>query len=604
MRTRLTGDYLLVAHCFLVLAAMSVSTALHAGSTDTEVERPNVLFIAVDDLNDWVGCLGGHPQAKTPNIDRLAKKGILFEQAYCAAPLCSPSRTSIMTGLRPSTTGIYGNLNWFRDMPEYKDWVTLPQYFRQHGYLAWGGGKLYHQAHGKFSDAAAWDHVYSTRTGAVPPPKHERYKHGLRSKFESNPILARLIDWGPTDAPIEANPDWKTAEGAAQFLGRDHDKPFFLGCGIYLPHLPWYAPKRFFDMHPLEDIELPPYKSDDFDDIPAIGRRMGERHIKHIRESGKWKEAVQGCLAADSFADACVGHVLGALEKSRYRDNTIVVLWGDHGYDVGEKKIAKSALWEQTTRTPLIIDAPGKLPTGTPASEKICKSPVSLVDLYPTLIDLCGLPENEQLDGRSFAPLVNDPNADWPYPAIITHSPHWLGNNHAVRSREFHYIRYSDGGEELYDVKADPLQRKNVTDDARFEDTKTELRKWLPKKNAPHYRGNTSASSGTRQEFRQPRNDSPPSPKVLTASATASQKRPNVVTLFVDDLGYRDIGCYGGPVKTPVLDKLAAGGVRFTDFHSGPQPALLREPLFSRGATTIALESTPSLTSAFTGCTS
>lgn len=131
---------------------------------DDAIDRPNVLFIAVDDLNDWVGCLGGHPQAKTPNIDRLAKKGVLFEQAHCAAPLCSPSRTSIMTGLRPSTTGIYGNLNWFRDMPQYKDWVTLPQYFRRHGYVAWGGGKLYHQAHGKFSDATAWDHVYSTKT--------------------------------------------------------------------------------------------------------------------------------------------------------------------------------------------------------------------------------------------------------------------------------------------------------------------------------------------------------------------------------------------------------------------------------------------------------
>ena len=479
----------LLAWAFFLALVPSNERAYAADSSD----RPNVLFIAVDDLNDWVGCLGGHPQAKTPNIDKLARKGVLFEQAHCAAPLCSPSRTSIMTGLRPSTTGIYGNLNWFRDMPEYKDWVTLPQYFRQHGYVAWGGGKLYHQAHGKFSDAAAWDHVYSTRTGAVPPPQSERYKHGLRPKFESNPILARLIDWGPTDHPIEANPDWKTAEGAAQFLGRDHEKPFFLGCGIYLPHLPWYAPKKFFDMHPLEDIVLPPYKADDFDDIPAIGHRMGERHIKHIRESGKWKEAVQGCLAADSFADACVGHVLAALEKSRYRDNTIVVLWGDHGYDVGEKKIGKLALWEQTTRTPLIIYAPGKLPSGTPARGMICKSPVSLVDLYPTLLELCGLPKNKQLDGRSFAPLVNDPNADWPYPAIITNSPHWLGANHAVRSREFHYIHYSDGGEELYDVKADPLQRKNLADDPAHASAKAELKKWLPKKNAPHFGAPTKA---------------------------------------------------------------------------------------------------------------
>ena len=351
--------------------------------------------------------------------------------------------------------GIYGNLNWFRDMPQYENWVTLPQYFRKHGYLAWGGGKLYHQAQGKFSAEAAWAHEYSPRTGAVPPPKSERYKHGLRPKFESNPILARLIDWGPTDHPIEANPDWKTAEGAAKFLKQDHDKPFFLGCGIYLPHLPWYAPKQFFDLHPLKDIALPPYKPDDFDDVPATGKRMGERHVKHIRQSGKWKEAVQACLAADSFADACVGHVLDALKKSPHKDNTIVVLWGDHGYDVGEKKFAKSALWGQATRTPLIIHVPEKL--GGNSQAKTCTRPVSLLDLYPTLLDLCGLPKNPKNEGRSIAPLVRNPKAKWPYPAVITLSPHWLGPNHAVRSERFHYIHYGKGGEELYEVAKDCL---------------------------------------------------------------------------------------------------------------------------------------------------
>ncbi len=603
---RLRRRLKLLANCALCLWGVAFFAVLCLPTervvADETMERPNILFIAVDDLNDWVGCLGGHPQAKTPNIDTLAKKGVLFEQAHCAAPLCSPSRTAIMTGLRPSTTGIYGNLNWFRDLPDYKDWVTLPQYFRKHGYLALGGGKLYHQAHGKFSDASAWDRVYSTRTGALPPPPSERYKHGLRTKFASNPILARLIDWGPTDHAIEANPDWRTADGAAQFLAQDHDRPFFLGCGIYLPHLPWYAPQKFFDMHPLEDIELPPYKADDFDDIPAIGQRMGERHIRHLRESGKWKEAVQGCLAADSFADACVGHVLDALEKSRYCDNTIVVLWGDHGYDVGEKKIAKSALWEQTTRTPLIFympDGANKTTFSTSAQGKICSSPVSLVDLYPTLLDLCGLPENKQLDGRSFAPLVKDPGADWPYPAVITHSPHWYGPCHAVRSRAFHYIHYSDGGEELYDVRADPLQRENLAADARFAGTKAELKNWLPKTNAPHYRGGTSNSGGTHQEFRQSRSplrgeknrghssgslatrgpsasDEPTMfklPKVLTTCArnqsSEQAKRPNIVILLSDDLGSKDLGCYGGPVKTPVLDELAAQGVRFTEFHAG-----------------------------------
>lgn len=459
----------------------------------SETARPNVLFIAVDDLNDWVGCLDGHPQAKTPNIDKLAGEGVLFKEAYCAAPLCSPSRTAIMMGLRPSTTGIYGNLNWFRDLPKYRDWVTLPEYFRKHGYLAWGGGKLYHQAHGKFSDAKAWDHVYSTRIGALQPPKKERYKHGLRPKFESNPILARLIDWGATDYPIESNPDWKTADGAVQFLQREHEKPFFLGCGIYLPHLPWYAPRKFFEMHPLDEIELPPYKNDDLDDIPAVGKRMAGPHMRHIREGGKWKEAVQACLAADSFADACVGHLLDGLEKSPHRDNTIVVLWGDHGYDIGEKKIAKSALWEQTTRTPLIIHVPEKLRDSKWAQgANVCDRPVSLLDLYPTLVDLCGLPKNKQNEGRSIAPLVRNPQAEWGFPAVITHSPHWHGSNHAVRSDRWHYISYSDGGEELYDVNADRNQWTNLAGRDEYKKVKARLRKWLPKINMPHYRGGDS----------------------------------------------------------------------------------------------------------------
>ncbi len=212
-------------------------------------------------------------------------------------------------------------------------------------------------------------------------------------------------------------------------------------------------PKNYFEMHPLNKIQLPPHKVDDFDDIPPIGLRMAEKNGRIIRESGKWMEAVQACLASDSFADACVGHVLDALEQSAHRDNTIIVLWGDHVYDVGEKKFAKSALWKQTTRTPLIIHVPEKLSgTVAPAKAMRCKRPVSLVDLYPTMIDLCGLPPNELIEGRSLAPLVRNPNREWPYPVIINHSPGWHGNNHAIRSERYHYIHYDDGGEELYDA--------------------------------------------------------------------------------------------------------------------------------------------------------
>lgn len=210
---------------------------------------------------------------------------------------------------------------------------------------------------------------------------------------------------------------------------------------------------------------------------------MAEKAFPIIKEHGQWKNAVQARLASGSFADACVGRVLDALESSQYRDNTIVVLWGDHGYDIGQKKFAKSALWEQTTRTPLIIHAPGISKSGGR-----CNRPVSLVDLYPTLIELCGLPERDDLDGRSLAPLVRNWEADWPYPAIITHSPWWHGTNHAIRSEQYHYIHYSDGGEELYDMSNDPNQWKNLAGDPEYSEIKEELKKWLPKVSAEHFR--------------------------------------------------------------------------------------------------------------------
>jgi len=461
-----------------------------SASVFADQPRPNVLFIAVDDLNDWVGCLGGHPQAKTPNIDRLAAKGVLFERACCAAPLCNPSRTAIMTGLRPSTTGIYGNLAWFRDIPKYKDWVTIPQYFRQHGYTAVTGGKIYHQAHGRFSDPIAWDEQYSTRVGTPYPPEAHRYQHGMRDLF-SNKILARLIDWGPIEQPTEQTNDWRTADTAARFLQQEHHKPFFLACGIFHPHLPWYVSQEYFDMFPLESIKLPPRKEDDLDDVPPIGRRMAGTAFTIVREHGQWARAVQARLASCAFADACVGRVLEALEKSRYRDNTIVVLWGDHGYHMGEKDHwAKSALWEKATRTPLIIYVPGVSQRGGR-----CKRPVSLLDLFPTLIELCGLPQRDDLDGRSLAPLVRNPDAEWPYPAVITHSPYWYGPNHAVCTERYYYIHYSDGTEELYDMKHDPNQWTNLASNPEYLLVKTRLKQWLPKVNAPHFRPGVQRSN-------------------------------------------------------------------------------------------------------------
>ena len=461
-----------------------VCTLLLVCPAIADSKPPNVLFIAVDDLNDWIGCLGGHPQAKTPNIDRLASRGVLFEQAYCSAPLCNPSRMATMTGLRASTIDIWNNegrygktegFSWFRDKPELKDWVTIPQYFRQHGYTAETGGKIFHQPHGKFSDPVSWNHQYSTKHG-TPMPKGERLLHGMSDQMAQE-YYEDWADWQPLDIPDSETADWKTAESAAAFLQRGHDKPFFLGCGIFRPHLRWYAPQKYFDMHPLEDIELPATLENDLDDIPPIARRQasgGAQAFGVIREHNEWKKAVQGYLASCSFADACVGVVLDALEASDHAKNTIVVLCGDHGFHLGEKdRISKLTLWEQGSKTPLIISTPDLAETGG----KRCSQPVSLVDLYPTLVELSGLPERDGLDGRSIAPLLRDPETEWAYPALIS-----LRNDHAVRSRDWHYIRYSDGSEELYDAARDPHQWNNLADDPRFADTKTHLKKWLPQK--------------------------------------------------------------------------------------------------------------------------
>jgi len=471
-----------------VISGAVVSSLTGAGyasslSNRDKPKKYNVLFLAVDDLNDWVGCLGGHPQAKTPNIDQLAAKGVLFEQAYCAAPLCNPSRTAIMTGLNPSTTGIYGNKAWFRDHPTFKDWVTLPQYFRKHGYTAWTGGKIYHQPGGKWSDPIAWNQQYSKKVGTPSPPPDKRLQHGMSGKFK-NDYYNGWLDWAPIEQADEETDDWRTADLAAQRLQQEHDLPFFLACGFFRPHLPWYVPKAYFDMHPLAGIQLPPHTRDDLDDVPPMGRAMAGQVFSIVREHRQWKHAVQGYLAACSFADACVGHVLDALDASRYRENTIVVLWGDHGYHLGEKDhFSKSALWEEATRTPLIIHVPG-----VSRSHSRCERPVSLVDLYPTLIELCGLPARDNLDGRSLAPLVRNPQLEWPYPALITHSPYWYGANHAIHSQRYHYIRYRDGGEELYDNKVDPYGWKNLANDPQYAEAKEHLKKWLPKVNAEHFR--------------------------------------------------------------------------------------------------------------------
>jgi len=453
----------------LVLAPLAHAQASHG-------DKPNVLFIAVDDLNDWIGCLGGHPDTKTPNIDHLAERGVLFTNAFCAAPACNPSRAALMTGIRPSTSGVYHNPQpWRQAMP---DAVTLPQHFMAHGYRAVGGGKIYH---GAFPDPPSWQEYFPSQKQNKPddPVPEERPLNGIPN--------TRHFDWGPIDVADEEMGDRQVADWAIGELAKEHDKPFFLVVGMFRPHLPWYVPRKYFEPFPLDSVTLPEVNDDDLDDVPPIGRQMAVRS-KEVNEAalakcdhGKvintnnWRRAVQAYLASVHFADACIGRVLDALDNSRYADNTIIVLWGDHGWHLGEKlHWRKFALWEEATHCPLIIAAPGM-------AKGRCTRTVNLLDIYPTLVDLCGLKPRAELEGDSLTPLLKDPAAKWDRPSLTTHGR----NNHTIRTEQWRYIRYSDGTEELYDRGNDPLEWTNLAGREEHNRLKKRLAKWLPETNVP-----------------------------------------------------------------------------------------------------------------------
>ncbi|MFW6171261.1 MAG: sulfatase-like hydrolase/transferase, partial [Planctomycetota bacterium] len=441
-------------------------------ATGADIEKPNVLFIAVDDLNDWVGQMGGHPQTSTPNIDRLAARGVLFTNAHCAAPACNPSRAALMTGIAPYRSGVYLNPQPWK--PALEEKVTLPQHFMQHGYAAIGSGKIYH---GRYPDPESWDAYWPSKTKDRPrdPKPPVKSVSGLNMAH---------FDWGPVDVEDAEMGDTKVVDWVIDQLQAEHEKPLFLACGIFRPHLPWYVPPKYFQEFPVDKILLPAHRRDDLKDIPRAGIKMARRgdHAAVV-EHDQWHAAVQGYLASINYADAQVGRLLDALNASDFADNTVIVLWSDHGWHLGEKEHwRKFALWEEATRIPLIFVAPPNtpgLPAGTPAGTRV-RAPVSLLDIYPTLADLCGLPPREGLSGQSLVPLLADADAHWKRPAITTHGR----LNHAVRTRRWRYIRYADGSEELYDHASDPMEYVNLAEHPAYEEIKEPLAAWLPKKNA------------------------------------------------------------------------------------------------------------------------
>ncbi len=456
---------------FKILSLLVISASLSQTGCEIKAEqKPNVLMICVDDLNDWIGVMGGNPSAITPNMDRLAAQGTLFTNAHCQTALCGPSRASIMSGLRPSTTGIYGQIN-DRDLrsasPIMKDIKFLPQYFGEQGYKTMGIGKIFH--------SHAPEGVFQESGGRVkgfgPKPAD-----GTRFKWDQD---GTSTDWGAFPDVDEKMPDYQSAQWAKERLGEKHDKPFFLTVGFLRPHVPWYVPQKWFDMHPLDQVQLPPYKKNDKDDLPEIAIQADELPMMPTTDwaidTEQWKDIVRAYLASTTFVDYYVGEVLKALENSPYKDNTIVVLWSDHGYRLGEKgTFAKHCMWQEGTNVPLIIKTPGG--KGGLKSNK----PVELLDIYPTLLDLCGLPSNPSNEGTSLKPLIGDPNKNLDDAALTTFGR----NNHAVVTEKYRYIQYENGAEELYDRSVDPNEWDNLAKEAETEGIKLSLQKYLPKTNA------------------------------------------------------------------------------------------------------------------------
>jgi len=431
-------------------------------------ERPNILLIAIDDLNDWVTCLGGHPQAKTPHIDGLAGRGVLFANAHCQAPVCNPSRASLMTSLYPETSGIYFLNPEIAQSPVAKAAATMPERFAAEGYRVMGGGKLFHSR----ENARYFKDYAGAMGGFGPLPKNK-----LSKRKEH-----RLWDWGAFPDSDQEMPDHQLAQWAAGELGAQAaGEPFFLAVGFYRPHVPMYAPQKWFDLHPLEQVQLPAIRDDDLADLSSYAINL--TRLEHIaptqewmKENGEWRHAVQSYLASVSFVDACVGIVLEALAASPHADNTIVVLFSDHGFHLGEKeRWAKRSLWEDSTRVPVAMVAPGF------GSGQVCEKPVGLIDLYPTLVDLAGLAPDPKHEGHSLKPLLEDSQAAWPHFARTSFGP----GNVALRSERYRYIRYLDGSEELYDHEKDHNEWTNLVGRAGIGAVIAEHVRQLPKSAAP-----------------------------------------------------------------------------------------------------------------------
>ncbi len=458
--------------CILLSLALGIFLLPLSASAES-AKKPNILFIAIDDLNDWTGFLGGHPQAKTPHMDALAARGVSFSNAQTASPACSPSRNALLLGQHPYTTGLYPFYDYhgLYNGP-LKNAITLPAHFKKNGFDTYGSGKIAHGSENSLPPASLdeW-------TGHHFGRKLPKLIYDLEKGYEESDGEAAKMSFCPATNPLADYPDYDTALYGLDILKRPHDKPFFLALGFNKPHLPCVCPQKYFDLY-AGPITPPPIKNDDLVDVPWAARSNANlRQEMIIRNDDAWEKVRRAYLACISFTDDNIGIVLDALAKSPYADNTIIVLWSDHGFHLGSKRtFTKFTLWQEADRVPFIIYDPRNKP-----SAHTCAAPVSLVDIFPTLCQLTDIPLKKDLDGESLVPWLKDPTLPKSTPAIVT----WGRGNYSICLREWRYNRYFDGSEELYNLKTDPNEWINLAGNKEFADQKKELAVFLPKKEAP-----------------------------------------------------------------------------------------------------------------------
>ncbi len=442
-----------------------------AGTVTAQPSKPNVLFVVIDDLNDYVSLLQNYPGLKMPNLDKFAKSALTFKKAYCAAPACNPSRAAFLTGLAPYHTGIYDNDNPLLASPQILQSTILPEHFKANGYTTLTRGKIFHTIPGAERYRAMWDDE-GGRGNYGPYPTVQNLPETFKRPHNFN--------YQPWLGPETDHPDNVTAEYTIDRLNKRYDKPFFLTCGLYKPHNPWTAPQRFFDMFPLSSVVMPKVMENGWEDLPAIAKKWAANPVdfEALKKSGGWKPIVRSYLACIAFMDWNLGRIMDALDNSEYKNNTIVCLMADNGFHMGEKKhFTKFALWEQTTHILHMWRVPGITPQGA-----VCDRTVNLLDTYPTLVELCGLgAPKQQLDGRSLMPLLKNPAAAWNYPSITT----YLEGNQSIRTEKYRYIHYSDGEEELYDEINDPREWENLAKDSKMKPLINSLKKQLATGFAP-----------------------------------------------------------------------------------------------------------------------